>query len=75
MIEIEVNEETWRQADAEVKDNGDDLTRNYAWLRLPEDVRCGLCILLGTMSMDELIGRGLSPDVAEKVLCIHVALL
>ena len=66
-IEIEVNEDTWRQADAEAKDNGDDLNRNFAWLRLPEDVRRGLCILMGTMSLDELKRRGLSHDVALKV--------
>lgn len=74
-IEIEVSEDTWRQADAEAKDNGDDLSRTYTWLRLPEDVRRGLCILMGTMSMDELTRRGLSAEVARKVGDLYHALM
>lgn len=74
-IEIEISEDIWRQADAERQDNGDDLSRNYTWLRLPEDVRRGLCILMGTMSLDELERRGLSRDVALKVGNLYHALM
>lgn len=74
-IEIEVNEGTWRQADAEAKDNGDDLSRNFTWLRLPEDVRRGLCKLMGTMSLDELERRGLSREVALKVGDLYTVLM
>jgi hypothetical protein len=74
-IEIEVNEDTWRQADAERQDNGDDLSRNFVWLRLPEDVRRGLCKLMGTMSMDELGRRGLSREVALKVGDLYTELM
>lgn len=74
-IEIEVNEDTWRQAEAEAQDNGDDLSRNFTWLRLPEDVRRGLCQLMGTMSLDELERRGLSRDVARKVGDLYTVLM
>lgn len=74
-IEIEVCEDTWRQADAEAKDNGDDLSRNYTWLRLPEDVSRGLCKLMGTMSMDELTRRGLTHDEALRVGDLYTVLM
>lgn len=74
-IEIEVNELLWRQADAEAKDNGDDLTRNFIWLRLPEDVRRGLCKLMGTMSVDEMMRRGLSRETALRVGDLYTALM
>lgn len=73
-IEIEVCEDTWRQADAEAKDNGDDLSRNFTWLRLPDDVTRGLCKLMGTMSCEELERRGLSPEVALKVAGLYQVL-
>jgi len=74
-INIEVSEDTWRQADAERQDNGDDLTRNHCWLRLPEDVRVGLCKLMGTMSLDEMIRRGLTREEALKVGDIYQVLM
>lgn len=74
-IEIEVSEDVWRQADAESKDNGDDLSRNFTWLRLPEDVRRGLCKLMGTMSLDELKRRGLDHATALKVSDLYQALM
>jgi hypothetical protein len=74
-IEIEINEEIWRQWDAERQDNGDDLLRNWCWLRLPEDVRRGLCKLMGTMSLDDMMARGLKRDEALKVGDIYHALM
>lgn len=74
-IEIEVNEELWRQLDAEMKDNGDDLSRSWCWLRLPEDVRRGLCKLMGSLSLDELMRRGLTQDEAKRVSDMYQALM
>lgn len=74
-IEIEVNEEIWRQFDAERQDNGDDLSRNWTWLRLPEDVRRGLCRLMGTMSLDDMMARGLNREEALRVGDMYQALM
>ncbi|MFN7434615.1 MAG: hypothetical protein ACK5YV_05065 [Betaproteobacteria bacterium] len=74
-IAIEVCEETWRQADAERKDNGDDLSRNYTWLRLPEDARMALCKLMGKMSLNDLMARGLTRDEALKASDLYYALM
>ncbi len=74
-IEIEVAEDTWRQPDAERKDNGDDLARTFTWLRLPEDVRRGLCQLMGTLSVNELQRRGLSREAALRVSDLYQTLM
>lgn len=74
-IEIEVNEGAWRQADAERKDSGDDLSRNFIWLRLPDDVRVGLWKLMGTLSLDELMSRGLDRETALKTMDLYQAMM
>ena len=41
-IEFEVVEDHMRQYHADNADNGDDLSRQFTWLRLPDDVRRGM---------------------------------
>lgn len=74
-IEIEVCEETWRRAYAERQDKGDDLSRNYTWRRLPEDARMALCKLMGKMSLDDLMARGLTREEALKASDLYYALM
>ena len=74
-IEIEVDEDGFRQPDVERKDNGDDLTRSFTWLRLPDDVRRGLIRLLGRTSLNDLLALGIPKEEALKVLDIHTALM
>lgn len=74
-IEFEVSEDTWRQAGAERQDNGDDLSRNHTWLRLPEDARIALCKLMGKMSLDDLMARGLTREEALKASDLYYALM
>lgn len=73
-IEIEVDESSIRQADAERKDNGDDLSRDHVWLRLPDDVRVGLMKVLGRQSLDDVKACGLSQETALKVMDLYLLL-
>ena len=74
-IDVEINEGEWRQTDAERQDNGDDMTRNFTWLRLPEDVRVGLVKLLGGCSLDDLMARGIPRETALRVMDLYVTLM
>jgi hypothetical protein len=73
-IEVEVCEDVWRQAYAEREDNGDDLSRNFTWLRLPEDARRALLKLMGTMSLNDLMARGLTREEALTAGDLYFAL-
>lgn len=74
-ITIEVREDQLRQTDADQKDNGDDLSREFAWLRIPSEERRGLLQVLGKMSLDDITSRGVPRETALKVMDIYFALM
>ena len=74
-IEFEIIEGLARQSNADTADNGDDLSRQFAWLRLTEDERQGLLQVLGRMSLDDIVAKGVSREAALKVMDLYFALM
>lgn len=74
-IEFEVVEDHMRQYHADNADNGDDLSRQFTWLRLPDDVRRGMLQVLGRMSLDDIVAKGVPRETAIKVMDIYFALM
>lgn len=73
-ITVEILEEAFRQPSAEHEDYKIDSSRDFTWLRVPDEVRLGLLNLLGGLSEMQLQERGLSVEEARAMSVLYNAL-